>query len=64
MKFINYLTDIAGIEIFPMISLLLFFTFFITLGIYLIRADKERIKYIEALPLENDAPNNNSNSQQ
>ena len=31
MKFINYLEGIAGVGIFPMISLLIFFVFFIVL---------------------------------
>lgn len=52
MKFINYLTSISGIEIFPLISLLLFFLFFVLLAFYLIRTDKERMKYLAALPTE------------
>jgi cytochrome c oxidase cbb3-type subunit 3 len=58
MKFINYLSTIAGIEIFPLISLLIFFAFFVVLGIYLITADKKRIKYMEALPIEKEAQDN------
>jgi len=60
MKFINYLSTIAGIEIFPLISLLIFFAFFVVLGIYLITADKNRIKYMEALPIEKEAQDNSS----
>lgn len=54
MKFINYLTSIAGIEIFPMISLLIFFGFFVVLGMYVIKVDKTKLKYLEALPIEKD----------
>ena len=43
MKFINYLTSIAGIEIFPLISLLIFFGFFVVLAVWLLRTDKKRM---------------------
>lgn len=52
MKFINYLTSITGIGIFPLISLLVFITFFILLGFYVLRADKNRFNYLAALPVE------------
>ncbi len=54
MKFINYLTSIAGVEIFPMISLLIFFAFFVVLGMYVVKVDKTKLKYLEALPIEKD----------
>lgn len=54
MKFINYLTSIAGVEIFPMISLLIFFAFFVALGMYVVRVDKTKLKYLEALPIEKE----------
>lgn len=54
MKFINYLTSISGIGIFPLISLLLFFLFFLFLALYVFRADKERMKYIAAIPIEDE----------
>lgn len=57
MKFINYLTSIAGVEIFPLISLLIFFLFFVTLTIYLFRADKSHIAYMAELPVENEKQN-------
>jgi cbb3-type cytochrome oxidase subunit 3 len=56
MKFINYLSSIAGIGIFPLISLLVFFIFFTLLGFYVYRADKSRMNYLAALPVEDDAP--------
>ncbi|HET6992609.1 MAG TPA: CcoQ/FixQ family Cbb3-type cytochrome c oxidase assembly chaperone [Bacteroidia bacterium] len=58
MKFIDYLTSITGVGIFPLISLLVFFIFFIALGIYVIKADKEKIKYLSHIPI------NESNSEQ
>ena len=54
MKFINYLTSISDIEIFPMISLMTFFVFFILVGIKVSMMDKTTIEETENLPLEND----------
>jgi len=54
MKFINYLTTISDIEIFPMISLITFFVFFILVGIKVSMMDKKTIEETENLPLEND----------
>lgn len=54
MKFIHYLTSIAGVEIFPMISLLIFFSFFVVLLLYVYRADKREIMRMKSLPFEQD----------
>lgn len=51
MKFINYLSSITGIGIFPMISLGIFFVFFMLLLFYVIKADKKHIKHLEQIPL-------------
>ena len=54
----QYLFDsIAGVEIFPIISLILFFLVFIGIVIWAIRADKKYLKKMEELPL--DMSNNN-----
>lgn len=58
MKFINYLTSIAGVDIFPLISLLVFFAFFTGLIVYVVRTDKEVIQSMEVLPLEQESNNN------
>jgi cytochrome c oxidase cbb3-type subunit 3 len=52
MKFINYLQSIAGVDIFPMISLLIFFIFFVLLIFYVFLSDKEEILIMKNLPLE------------
>jgi len=54
MKFINYLSSIDGVGIYPVISFLIFFSFFILLGIYLFKSDKELIKHMENMPLEGE----------
>lgn len=50
----GHLTSIDGIEIFPIISLLIFFTFFVGLGVYVFRSDKARRQEIKNIPLEDN----------
>jgi cbb3-type cytochrome oxidase subunit 3 len=52
MKFIDYLTSITGVGIFPLISLLIFVLFFVALSMYVLKADKKRFNYLAALPVE------------
>lgn len=54
MKFIHYLETIAGIEIFPLTSLLIFFAFFFLLIIYVVKADKKHIAELKNIPLDNE----------
>jgi len=62
MKFIHYLESIAGIAIYPMISLFIFFLFFTVLIAYTVKADKQHIAKLENLPLENnDKQQSNTN---
>ncbi len=57
----NHLETIAGIEIFPLISLIIFVAFFTVLIIYVIRLDKKQIDKISQIPLnENSDENENS----
>ncbi len=48
---------IAGIEVFPLISLVIFFAFFVGLFIYIARADKKQINEISRIPLDSNADN-------
>lgn len=59
MKFINYLSTIAGIEVYPLISLMIFFLFFVVLFIYVVTTKKERIAELEAIPLNDSVKSNN-----
>ncbi len=43
---------IAGIEIYPLISLVIFVVFFVGLTIYVVRADKKHIKKLANIPLD------------
>jgi hypothetical protein len=63
--FNNYLGSIKGVEIFPIISLVIFFIFFIVLAYMVIKADKKFISKMESMPLDsavdkfnNDIDNN------
>jgi len=53
--------QIAGVEIFPIISLLLFFTFFIIVGYMALTADKTYIEEMKNLPLDKDNDLNDEN---
>ena len=54
MKFINYLQSIAGVGIFPMISLIMFFIFFSVLLVWALRVNKEYITDMKNIPLDNN----------
>jgi|JI91814BRNA_FD_contig_31_637465_length_1159_multi_3_in_0_out_0_2 cbb3-type cytochrome oxidase subunit 3 len=54
MKFINYLSTIAGVDIFPMISLTIFFLFFIALLWHVFTTSKQEVAIMENLPFEQD----------
>lgn len=54
MKFINYLESIAGVDIYPLISLLMFFLFFIGLFTWVVKADKGFMERMSELPIENE----------
>ncbi|HEX9601868.1 MAG TPA: CcoQ/FixQ family Cbb3-type cytochrome c oxidase assembly chaperone, partial [Mariniflexile sp.] len=54
LKFVkNYMDSISGIEIYPIISLLIFFTFFVLLFWWVYTAKKEYLKTVSNLPLDN-----------
>ncbi|MEQ9404065.1 MAG: CcoQ/FixQ family Cbb3-type cytochrome c oxidase assembly chaperone [Cyclobacteriaceae bacterium] len=53
LKFIkHHMETISGIEIFPLISLVIFFVFFVGLTIYLVKADKKLFNKIANIPLD------------
>ncbi|GGH39349.1 cytochrome C oxidase subunit IV [Mangrovimonas yunxiaonensis] len=54
LKFVkNHMESIAGIEIYPIISLLIFFTFFVVLFWWVFTAKKDYIKEVSNIPLDN-----------
>lgn len=53
LKFVkHHLESIAGVEIYPIISFLIFFLFFIAVLIWLVKVDKQYINKIKNIPFE------------
>ncbi len=53
LKYIKaHMTTIDGIEIYPIISILIFFTFFVGLGIYAWKSSKTHTDHMSHLPLD------------
>lgn len=46
---------IAGVEIFPIISLLIFFIFFVCLGLWVFSYKKEKIEEMSRIPLNDNS---------
>lgn len=55
LRYIKHnLTDIEGIDIYPLISLLIFVIFFVVMFIFVARMKKSRIEELSAMPLEDE----------
>ena len=53
LKFVkNHLETITGIEIYPLISLVIFFTFFVALFWWVFTAKKDYINKVSRIPLD------------
>lgn len=53
LKYVKgYMETIVGIEIYPIISLLIFFIFFVVLFYWVFTAKKDYIKTVSNLPLD------------
>jgi len=48
----NILQNIEGIEFWPLVSLIIFFVFFLILFIWILKVDKGYIKHMKELPIE------------
>ncbi len=58
LKFIKHnLEGIDGVEIYPIISLLIFFAVFIAMFVIVIKLPKSRIEEISRFPLDDDTNN-------
>ena len=59
LKFIkHHLDTIQGVEIYPIISLLLFFLVFTVMLLIVMKMPKRNIEELSNLPLDNDLKNN------
>ncbi len=64
LKFIKHnMETIIGIEIFPLISFIIFFAFFVGLIIYAVALSKRHVAEMSSMPLQSDdsAPVNSKN---
>lgn len=53
MKFINYLEKITGVDVYALTAFCIFFTIFLVMAIWALKADKKMINEISNLPLNN-----------
>lgn len=61
LKFVKgNLENIDNVQIYPMISLLIFFIFFVVLFYWVITAKKDHITEVSNIPLENEDDNQNT----
>lgn len=60
--FKHYFEQVHNIEVFPLISLFIFFLFFLGLLIWVCKADKSYIQSMQQLPLSEEQPEENQNS--
>ncbi|MEC4114253.1 CcoQ/FixQ family Cbb3-type cytochrome c oxidase assembly chaperone [Myroides pelagicus] len=59
LKFIKHnMETIGGIEVFPIISLIIFFTFFVGLFVWVITYKKETIQELSNMPFMDDEEHN------
>jgi hypothetical protein len=58
----NVLQAIDGIAIYPIISFLIFFIFFVGLTLFVIFSDKKHIAAMSRMPLQNDPSTHNNPS--
>lgn len=63
LKFIkHHMTSIGGIEIYPLISFLIFFLFFLAVLVYVLKMSRESITELSNIPLKEDqSPENKLN---
>jgi hypothetical protein len=55
LKFVKHTMEtIDGIAIFPIISFVIFFSFFVGLLIWVMRTDKSYLNHVESLPFKED----------
>ncbi|MBR9915337.1 MAG: CcoQ/FixQ family Cbb3-type cytochrome c oxidase assembly chaperone [Algicola sp.] len=62
LKFVkHHMESITGIEIYPLISLLIFFSFFVILFWWVITAKKDYINTVSQIPLDNQNQQHHEN---
>jgi len=56
------LEGIKGVELYPILSLVIFVAFFIILGIWVVKARKSYINKMSRMPLEDDVTEERNNN--
>ncbi len=57
LKFIkHHMTSIIGIEIWPIMAFILFFTFFLGMLWYVLAFSRNRVAYMERMPFNDNVP--------
>jgi hypothetical protein len=51
MKFIHYIEKVIGVDVYGLLSLLIFLLFFSIMLTWVFRVDKKKIKEISEIPL-------------
>ena len=62
MKFSTYLEQIAGVSIYPVISLALFVIFFSIVVIRIFSMSRQEVDYLENMPLRDSIQDQDHNS--
>lgn len=52
MKFVNYLKNITGVEMYPLISMVIFIIFFLAVSIYVYKTPGKAMQQHAQKPLE------------
>lgn len=55
-----YFEQVENVEIWPIISLTIFFVFFVGLTLYVIRINRDHVRHMEKLPLTDEGEETNS----
>ena len=64
MNFMAYLSDINGVSIYAIISLIIFFAFFIGLFVWVSRMSKSSVDECKQIPLEDNQPIHSTSNHQ
>lgn len=61
MKLVShYFESVSGIAIYPIISFLIFFFFFLAVSYLVVTMDKKRVEELARMPLDQDVETENS----
>lgn len=54
---------VDGVAVYPVIALIIFFTFFLLMLWWLVQMDRDYVRHMEELPLDNPSYSNNGGKQ-